>query len=80
MPGLLTDYRDRVGAVHVKDARLDVVADWSEPGKSGVFYYLDGGTVRGVLLWNVWEQVPAARRLVADPGPFGPADLKGRLG
>ena len=34
---------------------------------------------RGVLLWNVWEQVDAARRLIVEPGPFGAADLKGRL-
>ncbi|MGH7601459.1 MAG: NAD(P)/FAD-dependent oxidoreductase, partial [bacterium] len=35
--------------------------------------------VRGVLLWNVWGQVDAARRLIAEPGPFRPEDLKGRL-
>jgi 3-phenylpropionate/trans-cinnamate dioxygenase ferredoxin reductase component len=35
--------------------------------------------VRGVLLWNVWGQVDAARRLIASPGPFRPEDLKGRL-
>ena len=33
----------------------------------------------GVLLWNVWEQVDAARGLIAEAGPFRPADLKGRL-
>jgi 3-phenylpropionate/trans-cinnamate dioxygenase ferredoxin reductase subunit len=36
--------------------------------------------VRGVLLWNVWDTVPAARALIAEPGPFKPADLKDRLG
>jgi transposase InsO family protein len=45
----------------------------------GVVYYLRDGRVRGVLLWNVWEQVDAARRLIAEAGPFRPADLKGRL-
>jgi 3-phenylpropionate/trans-cinnamate dioxygenase ferredoxin reductase subunit len=30
-------------------------------------------------LWNVWEQVDAARRLIVEPGPFRAADLKGRL-
>jgi hypothetical protein len=35
--------------------------------------------VRGVLLWNVWEQVDAARKLIAEPGPFCPENLKGRL-
>ena len=35
--------------------------------------------MRGVLLWNVWDQVEAARLLIADPGPFTAEILKGRL-
>jgi 3-phenylpropionate/trans-cinnamate dioxygenase ferredoxin reductase component len=61
------------------DARLDIVADWKDPFHEGVLYYLREGRVRGVLLWNVWEQVDAARRLIAEPGPFEPAQLRGRL-
>ncbi|MEO8325870.1 MAG: NAD(P)/FAD-dependent oxidoreductase, partial [Nitrospirota bacterium] len=30
-------------------------------------------------LWNVWEQVEAARQLIAEPGPFTNQNLKGRL-
>ena len=45
----------------------------------GVIYYLDDGRVRGVLLWNVWKQVEAARKLIAEPGPIHPSDLHGRL-
>jgi hypothetical protein len=33
--------------------------------------------VRGVLLWNTWGQVDAARALIAEARP--PADLKGLL-
>jgi hypothetical protein len=44
-----------------------------------VVYYLRDGRVRGVLLWNVWDQVDAARQLIAEPGPVRPEDLKGRL-
>jgi 3-phenylpropionate/trans-cinnamate dioxygenase ferredoxin reductase component len=66
-------------AVGELDSRLQTVADWQEPFKKGVVYYVREGRVRGVLLWNVWEQVDAARRLIAEPGPFKPADLKGRL-
>jgi NADPH-dependent 2,4-dienoyl-CoA reductase/sulfur reductase-like enzyme len=66
-------------AVGEVDARLETVADWKEPYREGVIYYLRAGRVRGVLLWNVWEQVDAARRLIAEPGPFVAADLKGRL-
>jgi len=35
--------------------------------------------VRGVLLWNLWEQVDAARALIRGPGPFRAGDLTGRL-
>ncbi|HKQ98627.1 MAG TPA: FAD-dependent oxidoreductase [Candidatus Polarisedimenticolia bacterium] len=66
-------------AVGDLDARLTTVADWKEPFREGVVYYVKDGRVRGVLLWNVWEQVDAARRLLAEPGPFSPANLKGRL-
>jgi 3-phenylpropionate/trans-cinnamate dioxygenase ferredoxin reductase subunit len=66
-------------AVGELDARLQIVADWTEPFRQGVVYYLRDGRVRGVLLWNVWGQVDAARRLIEAPGPFQPADLKGRL-
>jgi 3-phenylpropionate/trans-cinnamate dioxygenase ferredoxin reductase subunit len=66
-------------AVGEVDARLETVADWTEPYRKGVVYYLREGRVRGVLLWNVWEQVDAARTLIAEPGPFRPESLKGRL-
>jgi NADPH-dependent 2,4-dienoyl-CoA reductase/sulfur reductase-like enzyme len=66
-------------AVGDLDSRLETVADWKEPYREGVVYYLSDGRVRGVLLWNVWDQVDAARRLITEPGPFTGADLKGRL-
>jgi 3-phenylpropionate/trans-cinnamate dioxygenase ferredoxin reductase subunit len=67
-------------AVGELDARLETFADWKEPFREGVVYYLRDGRVRGVLLWNVWGQVEAARTLISQPGPFQPQDLKGRLG
>src|SRR5213083_829313 len=60
-------------------SRLEAVADWKTPFREGVVYYLKAGRVRGVLLWNTWGQVEHARALIAQPGPFRPADLKGRL-
>jgi NADPH-dependent 2,4-dienoyl-CoA reductase/sulfur reductase-like enzyme len=66
-------------AVGELDARLETVADWQEPNRKGVIYYMQRGRVRGVLLWNVWEQVDAARRVIAEPGPFRAENLKGRL-
>jgi hypothetical protein len=66
-------------AVGELGTRLNVVEDWSDPNQKGVIYYLQDGRVRGVLLWNVWGQLDAARQLIAEPGPFAPGDLKGRL-
>ncbi|HET6420018.1 MAG TPA: FAD-dependent oxidoreductase [Geobacteraceae bacterium] len=66
-------------AVGELDSRLETVSDWMEPYRKGVVYYLREGRVRGVLLWNIWKQVDAARRLIAEPGPFRADDLRGRL-
>jgi NADPH-dependent 2,4-dienoyl-CoA reductase/sulfur reductase-like enzyme len=66
-------------AVGDLDPRAELVADWKEPFREGVVYYLAAGRVRGVLLWNTWGQVDAARALIAQPGPFGREDLVGRL-
>lgn len=66
-------------AVGQLDDRLDVVANWTVPYREGVIYYLDDGRVRGVLLWNVWGQVDAARELTAAPGPFDAENVRNRL-
>ena len=51
-------------AVGLVDSRLEAAADWQEPFRKGVVRYLEGGRVRGVLLWNVWNKVDAARELI----------------
>ncbi|HEY3473581.1 MAG TPA: FAD-dependent oxidoreductase [Anaerolineales bacterium] len=66
-------------AVGELSSKLETVADWQEPFKKGVIYYLDEGRVRGVLLWNVWDCLPEARALLNAAGPFRAADLVGRL-
>lgn len=66
-------------AVGELNSELEVFADWQELYQKGVLYYLKDGRVRGVLLWNVWDQVENARKLIAEAGPFSPNDLKGRL-
>jgi NADPH-dependent 2,4-dienoyl-CoA reductase/sulfur reductase-like enzyme len=53
-------------AVGDVDSRLDIAADWDEPYRKGVLTYRGNGRVRGVLLWNVWDQVDAARTLITD--------------
>jgi len=66
-------------AVGELDARLESFSDWKDPFKEGVIYYLKGGRVRGVLLWNVWGKVDEARALIAAPGPLTSENLRGRL-
>jgi NADPH-dependent 2,4-dienoyl-CoA reductase/sulfur reductase-like enzyme len=66
-------------AVGDTDSRLEMVEEWKEPYREGVVYYIGEGRVRGVLLWNTWDQVEHARRLIAEKGPFSAANIKGRL-
>lgn len=61
------------------DSRLQIVEDWKQPNREGVVYYLDDGRVRGVLLWNVWDQKDNARALIAEGGPHDAASLKRRF-
>jgi 3-phenylpropionate/trans-cinnamate dioxygenase ferredoxin reductase subunit len=66
-------------AVGELNSKMAMVADWQEPFRKGVVYYLEEGRVRGVLLWNLWSQLPQARALLQASGPFRAADLVGRL-
>jgi NADPH-dependent 2,4-dienoyl-CoA reductase/sulfur reductase-like enzyme len=66
-------------AVGEMSNKMQTFSDWEEPFKKGVVYYLDDDSVRGVLLWNVWEKVEEARALMKEKGPFQPDDLKGKI-
>jgi len=66
-------------AVGELDSQLETFADWKQTHKEGVIYYLKNGRVRGVLLWNVWGQVAAARELIAEAGPISSGNLRGCL-
>lgn len=76
-------YDDGYEAIGELSTRHAVVEDWKDEGHgAGVVYYLDGGAVRGVLLWNVWDSVPLARELIeatrAEP-VADPQSLRGRI-
>lgn len=60
-------------------ANMEIFEDWVEPFRKGVVYYLDKGKVRGVLLWNTWDQVDAARSLIRGGETLAMADLAGRI-
>ena len=76
-------YDDGYEAIGELSTRHTVVEDWKDDGHgAGVVYYLDGGAVRGVLLWNVWDSVPQARELIGSTAtrPLDdPAALHGRI-
>ncbi|MBI5474997.1 MAG: NAD(P)/FAD-dependent oxidoreductase [Ignavibacteriae bacterium] len=67
-------------AVGEIDAKLETFADWREEFREGVVYYLDQGKLRGVLLWNVWEKVDAARHLINPKHTYKhPTNLRGKI-
>ncbi|HUH98098.1 MAG TPA: FAD/NAD(P)-binding oxidoreductase [Anaerolineales bacterium] len=66
-------------AVGELSSKSETVADWQEPFKKGTVYYLEGGRVRGVLLWNVWKKIMDATALMEEAGPFKAQDLIGRV-
>lgn len=66
-------------AVGEINSRMETVADWQDPFNKGTIYYLENGRVRGVLLWNVWDQIQNARALIAEAGALQVADLRDQL-
>jgi len=66
-------------AVGELSSKLETFADWQEPFKKGVVYYLESGRVRGVLLWNVWKKIDDATVLIKEAGPFKAGDLVGKI-
>ena len=51
-------------AVGIVDSRLEAVEEWQEPFRKGTVTYVENGRPRGVLLWNVWDKLDAARDLL----------------
>ncbi len=66
-------------AVGEIDSRLQTVIDWQQPFQKGAFYYLKDQRVRGVLLWNIWGQIDAARALIRTGEAVTPEALAGRI-
>lgn len=59
-------------AVGELDARLDTLVDWSRPEGEGTIIYLDRQRrPRGVLLWNRFGHLDAARELIRAGEPVG---------
>jgi 3-phenylpropionate/trans-cinnamate dioxygenase ferredoxin reductase component len=64
-------------AVGELDPRQETRAEWEEPNRKGIIYYLDAERhPRGVLLWNVFGRVDAARDLIRAHQPIEARTLK----
>ena len=59
-------FDDGYEAVGRLDSSLEMREVWDEEGGAAVVHYLEDGLVEGVLLWNTWDSVPAARELIAE--------------
>lgn len=66
-------------AVGDVNAKLETFADWEKENETGVIYYLKDGKIRGAMLCNLWEKVPAARELIRAGKRLAPERLRGAI-
>jgi NADPH-dependent 2,4-dienoyl-CoA reductase/sulfur reductase-like enzyme len=67
-------------AVGELDSRLDTLSDVTELGAKGTIYYLDPDQrPRGILLWNLFGGVDAARELIRAGEPVTRGALAARV-
>jgi NADPH-dependent 2,4-dienoyl-CoA reductase/sulfur reductase-like enzyme len=80
LPSFYSDLFD-IGyeAVGELNARVPTILDWQEKFHEGVIYYLDQNRVRGVILWNIWDQVDSAREIIAQKDLKQSSDVIGLL-
>lgn len=80
MPYFFSDLFDfGYEAVGEVDSSLETFADWQKENDTGVIYYLKDGVVRGAVMCNVWDKVPAARELIKRKVRFDGKNLRGAL-
>jgi NADPH-dependent 2,4-dienoyl-CoA reductase/sulfur reductase-like enzyme len=80
LPSFYSDFFDLgYEAVGKLSAKLSTVVDWQEKYHEGVIYYLAENRIRGILLWNIWDQVNVARELIATTGPYDATNVTGLL-
>lgn len=80
LPSFYSDLFD-IGyeAVGELNARLSTVIDWQDEFNEGVIYYLDQNRIRGIILWNIWDQIDPARELIAQKALKQSSDVIGLL-
>lgn len=64
-------------AVGRLDSRMQTQAAWDDPFRKGIVAYLEGGRVKGMLLWNKWDRVDWARKIISSgTAPQSPVELE----
>jgi NADPH-dependent 2,4-dienoyl-CoA reductase/sulfur reductase-like enzyme len=66
-------------AVGEIDSSMEIIEDWVRKFRKGALYYLRENRVRGVLLWNTWGLVNAARQVIFSKRLQSEATLAGLL-
>ncbi|HXL73216.1 MAG TPA: FAD-dependent oxidoreductase, partial [bacterium] len=66
-------------AVGKLDSRMETRAFWDDPFRKGIVAYLESDRVKGLLLWNKWDNVDWARKIIAQQTPAGDAAQLERL-
>jgi 3-phenylpropionate/trans-cinnamate dioxygenase ferredoxin reductase subunit len=66
-------------AVGEVSSKLETLADWQKENEKGVIYYLKDGVVRGAMMCDVWDKVPAARELIRSGTLGSPERLRGAI-
>jgi 3-phenylpropionate/trans-cinnamate dioxygenase ferredoxin reductase component len=61
------------------NSQLQTVADWKKEYDTGVVYYLNNDTVRGIMLCNVWDKIDTAREFIRKGQKVKPEQLKGAI-
>jgi len=72
-------FGNRYEAVGTLDSSWATVEEWNGSRTAGVVYYLHDGAVAGVLLWNVPDQLDAARAVIDSDETWDAATLRARI-
>ena len=64
-------------AVGEFNKEYEIVEDWVEPFKKGTIYYLDSGKIRGLIFWNLWDNVEKGQELIRSGKTYQNSDLTG---
>ena len=64
-------------AVGEFDKSYEIFEDWIEPFKKGTIFYLKDNQIRGLIFWNLWDQVEQGQSVIASGQKFQISELKG---